>query len=262
MLALALGLSLLTTVANLVGSILAAWSIKPGPAAFLSSRLRWLLGFSGGFILAGALGEVLPESIEEAPLWGPILTLGGYFLLYGVEQVFAGHAHTHIPSESNEHTLVREVERSHPPISPWAGIIALIGFNIHDFIDGLGIGAGYVEGSGLGAFMLLAVLVHELPAGAAVASLMLGAGRGRLAAVLAGTSIGLITLVAVPLPFWVESIGKGASALFMGLASGSFLYIAVHSLIPAGMRGGGKWGFLSVPLGTAIALGTGRLLGI
>lgn len=260
MLALALGLSLLTTLANLVGSLLAAFSVKPGSAA--SPRLRWLLGFAGGFILAGALGEVLPESMEEAPLWGPILVLGGYFLLLMVEQVFAGLAHPHIPGEGDDHTVVREVERSHPPLSPWASIVALIGFNLHDFVDGLGIGAGFVQGSSLGTFMLLAVLVHELPAGVAVASLMLGAGRGRLAAVLAGTSIGLITLVAVPLPFWAHGISEGLPAGFLGLAGGSFLYIAVHSLIPAGLRGGGRWGFLTVPLGAAVALGAGRLLSV
>ncbi|MFN3974074.1 MAG: ZIP family metal transporter [Dehalococcoidia bacterium] len=260
MLALALGLSLLTTLANIVGSLLAAFSVKPGLAT--APRLRGLLGFAGGFILAGALGEVLPEAIEEAPLWGPILGLGGYFLLYGVEQFFAGHAHAHIPGEGNEHTLVREVERTHPPISPWAAVVALVGFNLHDFIDGLGIGAGFVQGSSLGFFMLLTVLVHELPAGASVAALMLGSGRGRLAAVLAGTSIGLVTLVAVPLPFWAHGISERLPGGFMGLAGGSFLYIAVHSLIPACVRGGGRWGFLMVPLGSAVALVSGRLLGV
>ncbi|GBD11662.1 Zinc transporter ZupT [bacterium HR23] len=258
MLGLALGLTLLTTVGNIVGSVLTAYSVKPG--AFAQARLRWLLGFAGGFILAGALVEVLPHSVEEAPAWGPLLALGGYFLLYAIEQVFAGHAHAPTSTEANEHTLAREVDRPHLPITPVAGMVALGGFLLHDFVDGLGIGAGFAEGAGLGAFMFLAVLVHEVPAGVAVASLMLGSGRGRLSAVLAGTGIGFITLVAVPIPFWLGRINTGLTAGLVGLAGGSFLYIAVHSLIPSAVRGAGRWGFVAVPLGALLGVAAGLLV--
>jgi zinc and cadmium transporter len=249
MLGVALGLSLVTTLANVIGSILAIFGVRTGAA----SRLRWLLGFAGGFILGGALAEVLPESFAEAPTLAPLLALGGYLLLYGVEQVFAHRAHP-VPTNAREHTLVRELEGSHPPITFGAGMVALAGLLLHDFIDGLGIGAGFVEGAEMGIFMLVAVLLHEAPAGVAAAALMLGAGRGRMAALLAGVSIGLITLVAVPIPFWTHVHHEGLAAGFRALAAGSFLFISTHSLIPAGMRGTKGWGFLAVPLGAAMAL--------
>ncbi|MCS7207022.1 MAG: ZIP family metal transporter [Dehalococcoidia bacterium] len=258
MLGVAVGLTLLTTLGNVVGSVLTVLGVRTDARG--QARLRVLLGFAGGFILAGALVEVFPHSIEEAPLWGPLLAVGGYLLLFSLERLFAARAHASTPVSPHEHTLPHELEHPHSPLTPVAGVVALAGFLLHDFVDGLGIGAGFAEGEGLGVFLLLAVLLHEVPAGAAVASLMLGSGRGRLAALAAGTAIGLVTVAAVPIPFLLGEIAPEVPAALLGLAAGSFLYIAAHSLIPVAVRERGLGGLVPVVIGVALGMATALLL--
>ena len=52
----------------------------------------------------------------------------------------------------------------------------------------------------LGVVVFLAVLLHEAPAGFSIAAIILGAGKSRRIAVLAGGSIGVSTLIGIMVP--------------------------------------------------------------
>lgn len=269
MLTLAILLGLVTAVANLLGSYLAVAQRTPA---------RWFmpaaLGFGGGFLLAAALLEVLPESLEGGPLM-PLFVAVGYLVIYAAEHLFAGFAHA--PSEGPrqigvahgvgadpvaDHTLAHEFHHAALPITMAASLAALIGFNIHDFLDGLAIGAGMITSGRLGVMVFLAVLLHEVPAGLVLASIMRGAGHSRGVAFLAGVSIGLITLVGILIPFWVGDLSPTILSIFLALAAGSFIYIAATDLIPAAMGRESKAAFLLVPLGFGAFYGSDRLIGL
>ncbi|MBI4200635.1 MAG: ZIP family metal transporter [Chloroflexi bacterium] len=265
MLGWALALGLVTLVANVIGSWLAVSGTRSG-----GKRALGFLGFAGGFMLAASLLEMIPESLEGAPWWMPFLVGAGFLLIYVIEQVFAGHAHEPPGAHGRpqpapadppmEHTLVAEL--LHPqaiPISAHAGLAAMIGFNVHDFIDGLAIGAGFAASASLGLLVFLAVVLHEVPAGAAISTIALASGRRRKTAVLAGASIGLATMVAIPLPFLLKGSYPLATASFLALSAGSFLYIAAVDLIPATGVRESRIGFLYVLLGVLVFLVTSLL---
>ena len=269
MLTLAIMLGLVTAGANLLGSYL---------AVVQRSSNRWAmpatLGFGGGFILAAALLELLPESLEGGPLM-PLFIAVGYLVIYVAEHLFAGYAHT--PSEGPrpvgvahgagvdpvaDHTLAHEFHHTALPLTAAASLAALVGFNIHDFLDGLAIGAGMITSPRLGVVVFLAVLIHEVPAGFVLATIMRGAGHSRAVALLAGASIGLITLVGIVTPFLLGDLSPTISSLFLALAAGSFIYIAATDLIPAAMGRESKAVFILVPLGFGVFYGSNRLIGL
>ena len=269
MLALALTFGLATALANLLGSALAV--SRGGRGGTTTANY---VGFGGGFLLAAALFEILPESLDGGALM-PLYVILGYVVVYLSEQVFASHAHEEphaglMPPQPSvetaaEHTLVQEFRHPAAAISLHSGLAALVGFNVHDFIDGLAIGSGMLTSESLGLLVFLAVLLHEVPAGFTISAIVLGAGRSRRTALLAGASIGVITLVGIVVPFLVGNVREDVAQIFLALSAGSFIYIAATDLIPAAGGGPGRFSFLYVISGMGVFLataeGVGRLLG-
>jgi ZIP family zinc transporter/zinc and cadmium transporter len=266
MLTLAIVLGLVTAVANLLGSYL---------AVVQRSAAHWTmpatLGFGGGFLLAAALLELLPESLEGGPVM-PLFIAVGYLVIYVAEHLFAGYAHRPSPGQPvahgagvdpvADHTLAHEFHHAAVPLTTAASLAALIGFNIHDFLDGLAIGAGTISSERLGVVVFLAVLIHEAPAGFVLATIMRAAGHSRGVALLAGASIGLITLVGILVPFLLGDLSPTVSSMFLALSAGSFIYIAATDLIPAAMGRDSRAVFLLVPLGFGAFYGSDHLIGL
>ena len=105
---------------------------------------------------------------------------------------------------------------------------------------------------GLGIMVFLAVLFHEVPAGFVIAAIMRGAGWSRRAALMAGVSLGLITLVGIVLPFWLGSISAVLSDVLLALATGTFVYLGATLLVPLSEAGKSRWITLLVVLGFAV----------
>jgi zinc transporter ZupT len=223
MLSLALGLGLLTAIANILGTCLAVLQHQPS-----RSFTAGTLGFSGGFILAAALLEMVPKSMERGPSM-PVFVALGYLIVFVLEQSLNVHLH-HLPDESDPR---------HLPVS--ASLASLIAFNVHDFIDGVAIGAGMVAEINLGFLVFLAVLFHEVPAGFVIAAIMRGAGWSRMSAALAGGSLGLITLVGIVLPFWIQEFSAFLSDALLALAAGTFIYLGATLLVPLSEAGKSRW---------------------
>jgi zinc and cadmium transporter len=242
MLALALGLGLVTAAANVLGSSLAVLQRQPS-----RSFTAGTLGFSGGFILAAALLEMVPASLQRGPGMPAFIALG-YLIVFMIEQFLDVHLHK-LPDESNSAAL---------PVA--AGLASLIAFNVHDFIDGLAIGASMISGADLGLIVFLAVLLHEVPAGFVIAAIMRGAGWGRMAAIGAGGSLGLVTLLGVVLPFWVHEIRPFLTDALLSLAAGTFIYLGATLLVPLSEAGKSRWITLMVVLGFVAFFGASWII--
>jgi ZIP family zinc transporter/zinc and cadmium transporter len=226
MFSVALALGVVTAIANIVGSCLAILYRQPSHRFTAGT-----LGFGGGFVLAAALLEMVPESLARGPLM-PVFVSLGYLMVFLIEQLFNVHLHQ-LPEGSNSAKV---------PLS--SGIASLIAFNAHDFIDGLAIGAGMVSDVGLGVVIFLAVLFHEVPAGFVIAAIMRGAGWSRTGALLAGASLGIITLFGIALPFWLGEISAAVTDALLALAAGTFIYLGATLLVPLSEAGKSR----SIPL--------------
>jgi zinc transporter ZupT len=230
----ALSLGLVTAVANILGSCLAVFRHQPSPRITAGT-----LGFGGGFVLAAALLKMVPESLERGP-WMPAFIAMGYLLVFLIEQLLNVHLHR-LPDESSPNEIAAA-----------SGIASLVAFNIHDFMDGLAIGAGTVVETSLGAVVFLAVLFHEVPAGFVIAAIMRGAGWSRRGAVMAGGSLGFITLVGIAIPFWLGKVSPFLTDALLSLTAGTFIYLGATLLVPLSEAGKSRWITILVALGFVV----------
>ena len=245
---LALSLGLLTTIVNLAGSYLAVVYRYP-PRIFVASSI----GFGGGFLLGAALLELVPRSLEQGASM-PVFIVLGYLTLFIGEHLFNVHLHTIPKPGEKDHSQTNSLDglpESMGFVVPTSGLAILVAFNIHDLIDGLAIGSGMVQSESLGILTFLAVVAHELPAGFVVAAVIRASGKSRVVALLAGLSLGLITLVGIVIPFWVGSISAFAADAFLAIAAGSFIYIGASILIPSVETSGSRLALFMVGLGFA-----------
>jgi ZIP family zinc transporter/zinc and cadmium transporter len=105
---------------------------------------------------------------------------------------------------------------------------AIVGLSIHSFFDGVGIASGFLHSPGLGVLVFLAVMLHKLPEGLTIASVVVAGGRAAGAAVLAAAALGGATVLGVVLTDLATPLQRHGLAL----AAGVTLYVAASNLVP------------------------------
>src|SRR5438105_186346 len=178
--------------------------------------LRYFVALSSGFMLATVLKEVVPESLKLNPERGPIYILAGYLIVHFFEHTLARHFHF------GEETHPDEFVHAHRTYSVVLGLV------IHTFFDGIAITSGFLVSPRLGWLIFLAVFLHKIPEGFAVASVMLAAGRSRAAAWGASGLLGLATFTGV----LTMALLRGTVGAGLPLAAGVTTYVAASDLIP------------------------------
>lgn len=172
------------------------------------------IAFSAGFMLSVALVGVLPEVFAQGEVSAAWYVLGGYLGVHVAQHVLAPHFH-----------FGEETHR----VSAFAGLAALIGLAVHTFFDGVAIAAGFLASGKLGLLLALSVLLHKLPEGVTVASLMVAGGHGQRRAIAAAGVVGLTTVLGALLTESVAPLARHGLALSAGVT----LYVAASDLVPA-----------------------------
>jgi len=203
-------LALAAALGNLAGAF-AVVRRERRSLAFIETCLAFGAGFMMALVLVGVLPEVLATTGAQ-PSAG-LLVLLGYVLVHVAQHVFTPHFHYG--------------EETHA-VAPGAGESALVGLTLHAFFDGVAIASGFLVSERLGLLFFLAVVLHKLPEGVTIASLMLASGRGRRAALLSGAVLGVATIAGVLLTQAVAPLARSGLAL----AAGVTLYVAASNLVP------------------------------
>lgn len=113
-----------------------------------------------------------------------------------------------------------------------SGILNLIADFLHNFTDGLAIGASYMSGVKLGLSTTLAIFLHEVPHEISDYVILRRSGCSKTKAIWlqAVTAVGafLGTTISLLLGGYVEEAGE----MILPFTAGGFIYIAVKHLIP------------------------------
>jgi zinc transporter ZupT len=96
------------------------------------------------------------------------------------------------------------------------------------------------------------VLVHEIPAGFVIAAIMRAAGWSRWSAMVAGGSLGVVTIIGIVLPFWAWELEPFFADVLLAFAAGNFIYVGATLLVPLSESGKSRWITLLVVFGFAI----------
>lgn len=120
-----------------------------------------------------------------------------------------------------------------------AGIGAFLGMGIHSFFDGVSIVAGFEVSGDLGLLIFAAVLLHKIPDGLTISSIVLAAFDDKKKAFIASVVLALSTILGGAL-VWVlshtgiapEGISESFARIGLSFSAGVFLYVAATDLLP------------------------------
>jgi len=200
------------------------------------SYLRYFVALGAGFMLATAIVEMVPESLQLGGRTGALLVLGGYLLVHFFEHTITPHFHYGEETHSDEYL------HSHRRVSILFGLI------IHTFFDGIAITAGFLVSPWLGWIIFLAIFLHKIPEGFTVTSVMLASGLSKGRSWFASVLLGASTLAGV----LTMAIGRHSVSFGLPVAAGVTIYVAASDLIPEVNREPGVKMALVVFVGVAV----------
>ncbi|HEY6182058.1 MAG TPA: ZIP family metal transporter [Terriglobales bacterium] len=198
--------------------------------------LKYFVALGAGFMLATAIVELFPASLELQGKSAAFLVLIGYLIIHFFEHTVTPHFHF------GEETHHDEFVQSH------TGYSVLIGLVIHTFFDGIAIASGFIVSSWLGWIVFLAVFLHKIPEGFTVASVMLAGGQSKKVAWGASVLLGAATLAGVlTMALFRHQVSYG-----LPLSAGVTIYVAASDLMPEVNREPGVRMALVVFLGVGL----------
>ncbi len=189
---------------------------------------EYLLALSSGFILALVFLELVPEGIRSVGSEAPLYMLLGYSVLHFFEHTVVGHLH--FGEETHREVMVSKVAS----LSTFGGLI------IHAFFDGFAISVGMEFNFYLGLLIFVAVLLHKLPEGITIASVMLAAQHRRQTAFLASVAVGVATMLGIVSVFLLSGINERVVGLAFAFAAGIATYVGASDLMPEINRSGNR----------------------
>lgn len=220
---------LLAAGANLLGGFVL---IRSGAHRLGERFLKYLVALGAGFMLAAIFIEIVPESVRlwtanlegksaaDSVIGAMTLLLGGYLLIQLFEHTIAPHFH--FGAETHPESFMK----------PSAAYAAVGGLWIHTFFDGVSIAAAFLVDFRVGLLVFVAILLHKMPEGFTVASIMLASGRSTRTALWATAAIGAATLAGVIVVALVSSRVESAVSYALPFSAGVTLYVAASDLIP------------------------------
>ncbi len=226
-----------------IGLATAAATYMGGALALRAQgRLRLILGFSAGAVIAVALFDLLPEALELAHP-RPAGDVFGFAAVGFCAYML--------------------IDRGLQALSGGRGPRGHLGpatLTLHSAMDGLGIGLAFHVSTSTGIVLALAVLAHDFADGVNTVSLSL-AGKANKAARAWLVADSLAPLAGIAAAQMIR-VGQSSLALLLSAFAGVFLYIGASELIPEShQRHPRLWTSLATMLGMAVIYAAVKLAG-
>src|ERR1041385_5672743 len=200
------------------------------------SYLKYFVALGAGFMLATAIVEIFPASLELRGKRAAFLVLVGYLIVHLFEHTVTPHFH--FGEETHKDAFVHGHR----------GYSVLMGLIIHTFFDGIAIASGFIVSTWLGWIIFLAIFLHKIPEGFTIASVMLASGQSKRLAWGASVLLGGATLAGVlSMAALKQHVGIG-----LPLSGGVTIYVAASDLMPEVNREPGGKMAMVVLLGVGI----------
>jgi len=208
----ALGASLVVSLLSFVGAISLILKEK-----YLKNALILLVGLGAGGLIGGAFLHLLPESLEKSTEFFNIFsfTLLGFIFFFILEKYFHWrHCHQ---GECQIHSFT---------------YLNIVGGAIHNFIDGLIIGASFSVNVDVGIVATIAIIAHEIPQELGDFGVLIYGGLSKFKALFYNFLSATTAIFGTLFGYYFSSHIEGLSSFLLPFAAGGFIYIAACDLIP------------------------------
>ena len=210
----AIGSVILVSLLSMVGVFFLA-----AASARLQNMLLFLVSLAIGGLTGDAFIHLIPEAFEKlgTNLSTSLLIILGIIIFFSLEKAIRWR-HCHIPT-SEQHV--------HP-----VATLNIIGDGVHNFIDGLLIGATYLVSIPIGITTTIAVILHEIPQEIGDFGVLVHAGLSVKKAILFNFASALTAILGTILAFTIGPHIQSFSSVMLPITAGCFIYIAGSDLVP------------------------------
>jgi len=236
--------NILLLAVTIAGGSVPLWS--PG---WSERSMKYLLAFSGSFLLSITLLHLVPETVEISGHKSGLLILSGFFLQLVIQRFTHGVEHGHV-HQGGEH--------QHVSITP-----IFIGLAFHAFSEGLPLGGLYADAAVVPS-LYLAIALHKLPEAMLITSLVSFSSHGKGRALAALLLFSMITPLAALLSYYLGLRYSAIATLIhwcIPVIAGAFIHIATTIFFESGTRSHDmnwkKWLFVLLGIGLGILTLTG-----
>ncbi len=185
----------------------------------LKKILIYFVSFSAGAIFGDVFIHLLPEIVREAgfPLSVSIYFLSGIVVSFLIEKIICWNHNHFAPDHKRIHNFVYMV---------------LFGDSVHNFIDGLAIGASFLAGMPIGIATTLAVILHEIPHEIGDFGALVHGGFTKKQALWYNFLSGLTAIAGTIIALLLNQYMQGINIFLLPFAAANLIYIAGSDLIP------------------------------
>ncbi|MDD5255244.1 MAG: ZIP family metal transporter [Candidatus Omnitrophica bacterium] len=207
----ALSASVVVSALSLIGILALLFKSK-----LLEKLLVWLIAFSAGALIGGAFLHLLPETLEQMEqevVFGYVIV--GFVLFFIMERYFHWrHCHEGV---CDIHAFT---------------YLNLIGDGIHNFSDGLAIGASFMVSVHFGIITTMAIVFHEIPQEIGDFAVLVYGGMSKARALVFNYISAATCIAGTCIGYYLSSRLQNFSAFLLPVIAGGFIYIAACDLIP------------------------------
>lgn len=173
-----------------------------------------VLAFAGGIMISIVAFEIIPEALNLSNLLIVLIfIICGLLLVEIIEKVVGYFDHLH-----------QSIKRT--------GIILLIVIGLHNFPEGLAIGASGANNEMVGFILSLLVALHDISEGMAIAVPLLAAGLSKKKVILYTFLSGATTIIGAIIGLLLGNLSSLSSAITLAIAGGAMLYVVYLEIIP------------------------------
>lgn len=222
-----------------------------------------LLSFAGGVMLSIVCLDLLSDALSQVPgsvghvFFVVAMTAVGFGLIYllnafvdkktnpQVKHIDKNHPKTadqlselihsdHYEEHKKEYEQTKE-QKSRRQLFI-AGLVMAFAIALHNFPEGMVIGASYASDAvtgGIGGLATAIVIgLHNIPEGMAVSVPLVAGGMGKAKATFLTAITGASTILGAMLGYFLGSLSPVSLALSLSFASGAMLYVVFGELLP------------------------------
>ncbi|MDD4938993.1 MAG: ZIP family metal transporter [Candidatus Omnitrophica bacterium] len=207
----AVSASIVVSLISLIGIITLLFKEE-----WLKKILPAVIGFSAGGLIGGAFLHLLPEALEH--INSPVVF---YYLILGFVAFFMLERYFHW----------RHCHEGVCSIHAFT-YLNLIGDSIHNFTDGLVIGASFLVSVNFGIITSLVIIMHEIPQEIGDFGVLIYGGFSRLKALGFNFITALTCILGTVGGYTISGNINNFSSFLLPFTAGGFIYIAACDLVP------------------------------
>jgi zinc and cadmium transporter len=183
---------------------------------------KYAVPFAAGALLAAAFLDLLPEAFAHGEARNVSMAVLIAFLAFFFLERGLGWFHHHHEHRDEKGRVEKRRTAS----------LIIIGDTLHNFIDGLAIGAAFLVNPAVGLVTTLAVAAHEIPQEIGDFALLLARGMKKKRIVIVNLISALVTVIGAALVYGFGGQLELPESLLLAVIAGFFIYIAASDIVP------------------------------